>query len=320
MPSRTLPSPSQTSARSWLLTFSLPLIPGRHFFLRKDLFTDKTRLPCFPAYLLEITRVSACPTGNQPGSHHDTSLRPVAKPSPCSGKSSPAPPTPARECSILAPEMMVKRHKVGISLPLERVKTPTGSSGHCGNGSCSAVTPAQLPRPPRASSEELMKSAGCGQPLCSTGMFWSRLLTLCFAYCVSNATCFYTPRVNNGRGLSARNEVLMGAVSSPAAPRCAAGIFLHYSCIQLSPSLLRTIPAPSLITFSWLSPLCSSALSWLPQDPQPGQVSLGCSSLSQALGAGRCGTLNREEKQTQQRLFWVKPLAESWNTLGWKEH
>lgn len=153
---------------------------------------------------------------------------------------------------------------------LWKEQTPTGSSGHwkpedCGNGSsewlvlsCDSSSP--LPRPPCASSEELMKSTGCGQPRCSAGMFWSRLLTRCFAYCVSNTTCFYTLRVNRGKGLSAQNEVLIGAVSDPAAPRCAVRTPRGYSCIRLSPSLLRTIPAPSLIIFPWLSPVCSSAL------------------------------------------------------------
>lgn len=124
---------------------------------------------------------------------------------------------------------------------LWKEQTPTGSSGHwkpedCGHGSskwlvlsCDSSSP--LPRPPCASSEELMKSAGCGQPRCSAGMFWSQLLTRCFAYCVSNTTCFYMLRVNKGKGLSAQNEVLIGAVSDPAAPRCAVRTLRGYSCI-----------------------------------------------------------------------------------------
>lgn len=298
--------PSQTLARSWLLTF-----PASHprqtflfflfLFFAKELVYRQTRLPCFPAgaYLLQITRVSACPRATSQALTTDTSPRLVAA---SRGQTlallgeewlgtamfHPG----ARECSVLAGW---RGTRLG-SPSLWKERTPRGCSGHCGNGlseglvlSCDSSS--APPRPPRASSEELMKSAGCGQPCCSAGMFWSRLLTLCFAYCVSNTACFYTLHVNKGKGLSAPDEVLIGAVSDPAAPRCAArtlqgysctipALLLHYSCIQLSSSLLRTIPAPSLLVFSRL---CSSALpSVASTGPTAGRGSLGCSSMSWA--------------------------------------
>jgi len=70
------------------------------------------------------------------------------------------------------------------------------------NGSrlCSHDSSSPLPRPPSASSaEELSKAARRRQPSCSAGMFGRQLLIQCFAYWVSNATCFYMFNVNKGK-------------------------------------------------------------------------------------------------------------------------
>lgn len=235
--SRTLPVPQPDVGT--LLAPHFPCQSSQADIFAKELVYRQTRLPCFPAgaYLLEITRVSACPRATSQALTTDTSLRLVAT---SRGQTlAPhrearrAPPTPAREPSTPAP---VTRHrckgqKVGISFPLERANTHRVQRALWEWLVLSCDSSSPLPRPPCASSEELMKSAGCGQPRCRAGMFWSRLLTLCFAYCVSNTTCFYTLRVNKGKGLSAQNEVLIGAVSNPAAPRCAARTPRGYSCI-----------------------------------------------------------------------------------------
>lgn len=190
--------PSQTLARSRLL--ALPASHPRTDIFAKELVYRQTRLPCFPAaaYLLEITRVSACPRATGQALTADTSLRLVAA---SRGQTlallRETQPGPANVgTGMFHPgsrdTMLVKRQQ-GWDLPaFGKSERPRGSSGCCGNGSSEGLvlscdSSSALPRPPRASSEELMKSAGCGQPRCGSGMFWSRLLTLCFAYCVSNA-------------------------------------------------------------------------------------------------------------------------------------
>lgn len=85
---------------------------------------------------------------------------------------------------------------------------------------------------PLPAHEELIKSACCRQPSCNTGMLCSRLLIQCFAYCVSNTTCFYMFNVNKGKKLSDQNEVFLIWVISYTAGyqvhcKDPAGILLH---------------------------------------------------------------------------------------------
>lgn len=235
--SRTLPVPQPDVGT--LLAPHFPCQSSQADIFAKELVYRQTRLPCFPAgaYLLEITRVSACPRATSQALTTDTSLRLVA--------------TSRGQTLALLWEARLSPANTGTgtfhlsssdTTPVEGAESwdlpPSGKDKHDRVQralwewlvlSCDSSSP--LPRPPRASSEELMKSTGCGQPRCRAGMFWSQLLTLCFAYCVSNTTCFYTLRVNKGKGLSAQKEVLIGAVSNPAAPRCTARTPRGYSCI-----------------------------------------------------------------------------------------
>lgn len=243
-PCRSQPDAPRSPARRWHApgsSLSLPVIPGRHFCERTCLQTNQAAV--FSCRCLSAGDNSGfcLPTGNRPSAHHQHLPAPRGHftwPNPRPAPGSAAEPRQHRHGNV--PARLWRHHAGGrgrrLGSPSPWVRQALWEWFVL---SCDSSSP--LPRPPRASSEELMKSAGCGQPRCRAGMFWSRLLTLCFAYCVSNTTCFYTLRVNKGKGLSAQNEVLIGAVSNPAAPRCAARTPRGYSCI--TPAFSSALPS-----------------------------------------------------------------------------
>lgn len=157
MPSRTLPVPQPDVGT--LLAPHFPCQSSQADIFAKELVYRQTRLLCFPAsaYLLQITRVSACPRATSQALTTDTSLRLVAA---SRGQTlallREAQPSPANTgTGMFRPgsgHMTPVEEAEGWDLPpfgkSKRPQAPagTGSLRTVGmvqaNGSCSPVTPA----------------------------------------------------------------------------------------------------------------------------------------------------------------------------------